>query len=231
MNLRSCCRIVLGLCFLCAAQMTVAEDHGVNMVADDQEAGDALPRDSGSQLRERIARHLPMSNQSKPEWFLNVSRQDFDVQALLTDGSLQLVLQKERCDGAELLTLRYPVAIAGRLRTYAGVGLNRAVYFSAAETGPTVFNRRNRHRSLGGAAEFGIEVPLSKRVYLNADLRWIDIDRDAVMLRTEQGLVAADAVSAGCVTALAISLTVELASTCVGSRTSGRQKLRRPAGK
>ena len=197
MDHQSCCRIILGLYIVCTAPLTIADDYGVGTVLDEHTLRDPLPSDPESPSRERIARNLPMSNHAKPEWFLNVSRRDFDVQALLTDGSLKLVLQKERCDGAELLTLRYPVAIAGRLRAYAGVGLNRAVYFSAAEAEPTVFNRRNRHRSLGPAAEFGVELPLSERVYLNADLRWIDIDRDAIVFRTEQGLVAADAVSAG----------------------------------
>jgi hypothetical protein len=197
MSLRSFCSIVLALRLLCAAPIALAEDHAVSMVFDARGLRDYVAEDPEAPIRERIARPLPMSIHSKPEWFLNVSRHDFDELGILTDGSLQLVLQKERCDGAELLTLRYPVVVAGRLRTYAGVGLNRAVYFSASESGPTFFNRRNRHRSLGGAAEFGVELPLSERIHLNADLRWIDIDKNAVMLRTEQGLVAADAVSAG----------------------------------
>ena len=100
-------------------------------------------------------------------------------------------------DGADLLTVRHPVATAGRLRAYAGVGLNRAVYFAASDTGPTFFDRRNRHRSLGAAAEFGVEVQLSERAHLNADVRWIEIDGDAIALRVNDGLVGADPVSFG----------------------------------
>jgi hypothetical protein len=156
-----------------------------------------LPGGPESNSDEHIARHLPMSIYSTPEWFLNVSPQHLDELGVLTDGSLLVVLQQERCDGAELLTLRYPVVAVGRLWTYAGIGLNRAVYFSGSEFGSTVMNRRNRQRSLGGAVEFGVALPVTERVYVNADLRWIEIDRDAVVLRTEQGLAAADAVSVG----------------------------------
>ena len=53
------------------------------------------------------------------------------------------------------------------------------------------------HRSLGAAAELGAELRLSERLLLQADLRWADLDEQAALLRSEDGLVGADAVSLG----------------------------------
>jgi outer membrane protein W len=58
-------------------------------------------------------------------------------------------------------------------------------------------SRRNRARSLGAAAELGAELRLSERLLLQADLRWADLDEQASLLRSEDGLVGADAVSLG----------------------------------
>jgi len=107
------------------------------------------------------------------------------------------VLQQERRDGPDLLTVRYPFAARGSLRTYAGAGLNQAVYHVESQTRPTLTGRSNRHRSLGGAAELGAELRVNERVNLTADVRWVELDPDASLLRSENGLVSADPVSLG----------------------------------
>jgi hypothetical protein len=55
--------------------------------------------------------------------------------------------------------------------------------------------KRNRHRSVGSAAEIGVELRVSEHVHLKADLRWIEIEREAMAIRTGPGLVAADLLS------------------------------------
>jgi outer membrane protein len=82
------------------------------------------------------------------------------------------------------------------MRAYAGAGLNQAVYFEDGVE-PAIMSRRNRDRSLGAAAELGAELRLSERLMLQADVRWADIDAQAALLRSEDGLVGADAVSLG----------------------------------
>ena len=47
------------------------------------------------------------------------------------------------------------------------------------------------------AAELGAELRLSERLLLQADLRWVDLDGQAALLRSGDGLVGADAVSLG----------------------------------
>jgi outer membrane protein W len=50
---------------------------------------------------------------------------------------------------------------------------------------------------MGGAAEFGAELRFSERVNLTADVRWIEIDEQADMIKSDAGLVGADPVSYG----------------------------------
>lgn len=190
---RSWRNVILGLVVLGAAPLAAAEDHARNPVPESPYSQSSSP----PRLHESSLHLLPMANSSRPDWLRKVSRRDLHSKRLGDDDGIQLVLQRMRRDGADLLTVRHPVATAGQLRAYAGVGLNRSVYFAASDTGPTFFDRRNRHRSLGAAAELGVEVQLSERAHLNADVRWIEIDGDAIALRVKDGLVGADPVTFG----------------------------------
>lgn len=156
-----------------------------------------LVQESPSGLGELLLNLVPMARRSKPDWLLEQSHDDMDPERAPGEDGLQLVLQEERRDGADLLTLRYPIAESGALRAYAGAGLHEAVYFSEAETDPALNNRRNRHRSLGPAAEIGTELRLSETINLTADIRWIEIAGDAGVMKSDNGLVGADAVSVG----------------------------------
>lgn len=174
------------------ADASAAERH-----KETWEPHDLRPGDLRRPLRDLGTRDFAKPKRSRPTWFRNVPHHGFESQPKRSDDGLQLVLQRKRRDGAELLTLRHPVASAGRLQTYAGVGLNRAVYFTAPADAPTLFDKRNRHRSIGGAAEIGVEFRVNEYVHVNAELRWIEIDRDAISIRTRQGPIAADPVAFG----------------------------------
>jgi len=50
---------------------------------------------------------------------------------------------------------------------------------------------------VGAAAEVGAEFRVSQQLRVNAELRWADLDTDAVLLRSEDGLVGADPLSVG----------------------------------
>ena len=150
-----------------------------------------------SRLHELLAHTLKFVRRDRPQWLVEQSHDALDPDAPAGDGVAQLVVQQDRRDGAELLTVRYPIATRGALRTYAGAGLNRVVYFADGEDGPTMLTRRNRQRSLGAAAEIGAELQMSPRLILSADLRWADLDADAVLLSADEGYVGADALAVG----------------------------------
>jgi len=196
---RSWRSLIVGFLVLCTTTFTFAgaDASAAERDKETREVHDLRLGDLGRPLLELGTRDLARPRHSRPMWFRNVSRHGFDSQPMRSDDGLQLVLQRARRDGAELLTLRYPVATDGRLQTYAGVGLNRAVYFVAPAAAPTLFDKGNRHRSVGGAAENGVELRVNENVHVNAELRWIEIDRDAVAIRTKRGLVAADPVAFG----------------------------------
>lgn len=193
--------------------MAVRRWHGLYMglaccmaplVAAADESGGALAggvRQSGQaglqQLHEELDRDVWVTPRDEPDWIRDVSHQDYDPQAQPGGDALQLVLQKERRDGADLLTLRYPLAERGAVRAYAGAGLNRAVYYAEDPVGPALLRHSKRHRSYGPAAEVGAELRVTDALMVNAELRWADIDGDAILLRSEDGLVGVDPVTVG----------------------------------
>lgn len=185
--------LVLGLALCGTVPCTAAEEPPREMVREARALLQARP----SRLQDLLLRRVTMERRSSPEWLLEQSHDDMDPEPAPGGDGLQLVLQEDRRDGAELLTLRHPLADLGPLRTFAGAGLNQAVYYTDTSDSPTLNNRQNRRRSLGGAAELGAELRFSERVNLTADLRWIEIDGDAAIIKSDSGLVGADPVTYG----------------------------------
>jgi hypothetical protein len=149
------------------------------------------------ELRDFLGRQLTMARRDEPDWILELSQERIDPGTQPGADAAQLVVQQDRRDGTDLLTLRYPLAQKGAVRAYAGAGLNQAGYLVEPSDGPNLFTRRNRHRSLGPAAEVGAEFRVSQQLMVNAELRWAEIDNDAVLLRSAEGFVGADPVSVG----------------------------------
>ncbi|MDH5176456.1 MAG: hypothetical protein OEX15_07290 [Gammaproteobacteria bacterium] len=132
-----------------------------------------------------------------PDWLQHLSRRK-PATALPAAGAAYVVLQDDRADGMDVVTLRYRLAGEGALRAYAGAGLNHSRYFvEDPAAGPSLLTRRNRRSDLGATAELGAELALSEQVHLNADLRWADLDERAGLLHTAYGPVAADSVTLG----------------------------------
>lgn len=180
---------LLGLA-LCGASPDLAAEGTRDESAEDAQAS------SVARIQEFLKHQFSAVRRKRPDWIVEQSHDTVDPQTRPGEDSAQLVLQQDRRDGADLLTLRYPLAEHGSLRTYAGAGLNQAVYFEDGGE-PAIMSRRNRARSLGAAAELGAEFRLSERLLLQADVRWADLDEQAALLRSEHGLVGADAVSLG----------------------------------
>jgi outer membrane protein W len=149
------------------------------------------------ELRDFLGRQLKMVDREEPEWLLDLSQERIDPSTQSRSDAAQLVVQQDRRDGTDLLTLRYPLAQRGGVLAYAGAGLNQTVYFAEDSDGPSLLSRRDRHRSVGPAAEVGAEFRVSRQLMVNAEVRWADLDTDAVLLRSEDGPVGADPLSVG----------------------------------
>jgi hypothetical protein len=134
-----------------------------------------------------------------PDWLHHQSRQDrASTLPAREAGAAYVVLQEDRVDGTDMVTLRYGLGRQGPLRAYAGAGLNHAQYYVDDDAaGPSLLTRRNRHAAVGPAAELGAELALNDRVSVNADVRWADLDERADLLRGSYGPVAADPVTLG----------------------------------
>jgi outer membrane protein len=83
------------------------------------------------------------------------------------------------------LTLQYHFLPNARMRPYVGVGVNWTIFYSDdAKTslinalGPTSVNLEN---SVGVAFQAGADYQLTERFFLNADVKYIDIDTTAVL--------------------------------------------------
>jgi len=151
-------------------------------------------KDTTSRLEAALRQVRHKARGGKPDWLRHRSGTEplaFDTSRV---GSLmRLVVQDDRPDGADLLTVRYMLDDRGALQTFAGAGLNRAEYFvDGPDPAPALMTRGNRRSSLGAAAEVGAELALTEHVVLGADLRWVELDSHANALRSEYGPVSAD---------------------------------------
>jgi outer membrane protein len=89
------------------------------------------------------------------------------------------------------LTAQYHFNPHGKVRPYVGAGVNYTIFYgekaSAAlktAVGPTIVHMS---ASAGWAAQAGVDVDLTPRVFLNLDVKYIDIDTTARLQTTAIG--------------------------------------------
>jgi len=178
----------------CMAPLVAAADGIAGALARDvREFGRAQLHD----IQEALGRQVQVKRRDEPDWVRDLSHEDLDPRSQPGEDALQLVIQQDRRDGADLLTLRYPLAERGAVRAYAGAGLSKTVYFAESPDGPALLRHSKRHRSYGAAAEVGADLRISEALMLNAELRWAEMDGDAVLLRAGDGLVGVDPLAVG----------------------------------
>jgi outer membrane protein len=89
------------------------------------------------------------------------------------------------------LTVQYHFAPEAKLRPYVGAGVNYTIFYSEkpsagleAAVGQTDVNLKD---SFGWAAQAGIDVDLNEKIFLNFDVKYIDIDTTARLATTAIG--------------------------------------------
>ncbi len=81
------------------------------------------------------------------------------------------------------LTVQYHLAPTRHVRPYVGAGVNYTIFWNEAASdglqsavGPTKVHLKD---SVGWAAQAGVDVDITRRVFLNVDIKYIDIDTTA----------------------------------------------------
>lgn len=76
-------------------------------------------------------------------------------------------------------SLQYHFDTQSAIKPYVGAGINYTLFFDEKATGPLAGADISLDDSVGLAAQLGADFELSGRMFLNVDVRWMDIDTDA----------------------------------------------------
>jgi outer membrane protein len=95
------------------------------------------------------------------------------------------------------VSFQYHFAPEARFRPYVGAGLNATIFFSEHTTGALEGQKLSLGTSFGGAAQAGMDFDFTDNWFLNADVRWMDIDTKAKLDGTSIGTVGIDPLTFG----------------------------------
>ncbi len=89
------------------------------------------------------------------------------------------------------LTVQYHFAPDAKVRPYVGAGINYTLFYaedaSSALEAAVGATRVNLSDSFGWAAQAGVDIELNERMFLNLDVKYIDIDTTARLDTTAAG--------------------------------------------
>lgn len=158
------------------------------LVAPNEKSGDILPAFPGQKVS--------VDNSFMPE---------VDVTYFVTDNvSLELIAAttKHTASGVSgatgqigalastwvlppTLTLQYRPIAEGKVRPYVGAGVNYTLFYSEdASSGLEAAVGRTRvsmSDSFGVAAQAGIDIDITDKIFFNLDVKWVDIDTNATL--------------------------------------------------
>ena len=144
---------------------------GAGMVDPKSSNGDVVSVDSGTTLAFNGTYMLG------PNLGLEVlASAPFSHDIKLADGGTRVAETKHL---PPTVSLNYHFDTASAFNPYAGVGLNYTLFFDEKTTGPLDGLDLDLDGSFGVAAQLGFDYDLSDNMFLNLNLRWIDIDTDA----------------------------------------------------
>ena len=76
-------------------------------------------------------------------------------------------------------SLQYHFDTQGKIRPYAGLGVNYTIFFDEETTGPLAGSDLDLDNSFGIAAQIGADFDVWDTWFMNIDIRYIDIETDA----------------------------------------------------
>lgn len=76
-------------------------------------------------------------------------------------------------------SLQYHFATGSAFKPYVGAGVNYTLFFDEETTGPLAGTSLSLDNSYGLAVQLGTDFDISDTMFVNLDVRWIDIKTDA----------------------------------------------------
>ncbi|MDZ7622711.1 MAG: OmpW family outer membrane protein [Candidatus Competibacteraceae bacterium] len=95
------------------------------------------------------------------------------------------------------LSVQYHFMPTSNIRPYAGLGLNYTIFFDEEAKGALAGSNLSLDNSWGVAVQLGIDIDVAPNWFVNADLRYIDIESDAKLDGVGIGAVEIDPVVFG----------------------------------
>lgn len=90
------------------------------------------------------------------------------------------------------LTVQYRPLPGGKVHPYVGAGVNWSLFYAedASKGLEAAVGKTNVHlsSSWGVAAQAGVDIDLNERMFLNLDVKWIDMDTKARLTTTAAGV-------------------------------------------
>ena len=128
-------------------------------------------------------------------WKTTRTTADVLTELLDVDG-IRVVADRHLWDRPDTLALRHDFASDTRFQLYCAAGIDRAVYLdSRAALSPSSALAARRQRSVGMMAEVGASWRLTGRLNVETNIHWMDLTRDAQLMRTDAGWISGDPVT------------------------------------
>ena len=165
------------------------------MVAPNEESGSVLPAFPGEKVK--------VDNSVMPEVDVTYMAMDHIGFELIAATTKHSASGKTGTTGAigrlastwvlpPTLTAQFHPVAEGPVRPYVGAGVNYTLFYSEdasdaleSATGPTKVHMSD---SFGWALQAGVDVDLNERMFVNLDIKYIDIDTTARLSTTSAGV-------------------------------------------
>ena len=185
-------RSVASLCavgLLAAGMPAAAEDGrwvgriGVTQVSPKSDNHSVVEVDDGTTLTFNVSYFL------SPNWAIEL------LAAMPFEHDIDLVGGGRVAETKHLpptLSAQYHFNPDGKVRPYAGVGINATLFFEEDTTGDLEGLDLELDDSYGAAAQLGVDFDIGDNMFLNAEVRYMDIETSATLGTTDLGDVEID---------------------------------------
>jgi hypothetical protein len=128
------------------------------------------------------------------DWKAKRTASDVLTDLLDVDG-IRVVADRHLRDRPDTVALRHDFAANTPFHLYCAAGIDRAVYLDSPAPNPSVALSVRRQRSVGMMAEVGASWRLTGQLNVETDIHWMDLTRDARLVRTDAGWISGDPVT------------------------------------